>query len=75
MEYCPRGNLDDYLHRAQSVAIPQWRKLRFIIHIARGMAYLHSQVPCVLHRCVEIDFRSILGLCIVVDGHPSRLLS
>jgi len=46
-EYLPVGSLRDYLDRHT----PKWSQiLKFAITTARGMAWLHSRTPVVLHR-------------------------
>lgn len=50
MEYCRRGSLENVLYNQPEVKMGIIRKLRFLIHIVRGMTYLHSQTPCIIHR-------------------------
>ena len=46
-EYVPKGSLRDYLDRNTLI----WQVLlKFAITTARGMAWLHSRKPAVLHR-------------------------
>lgn len=54
LEYFPRGTLENVLLDS-SVVIDHKRRLEFAIDVARGMAYLHSQVPPVIHRDLKSD--------------------
>ncbi|KAK9830425.1 hypothetical protein WJX72_011709 [[Myrmecia] bisecta] len=54
-EYCARGSLNDVLKRARSVpslAVQlDWaRRLNMVLDAAKGMNYLHSSDPPVIHR-------------------------
>ena len=47
MEFVPRGSLDQLLH-ASSIPLDLRRRCKMAMHVARGMAYLHSQG--IIHR-------------------------
>ncbi len=53
-EYCARGSLADLL-LDHSVEMDYIRKLKFGIDSARGMLYLHSSNPLILHRDLKSD--------------------
>ena len=49
MEYMPGGSLFDLLYKRKEKL--SWaRKLEIVLQTARGMAYLHTRSPPVLHR-------------------------
>lgn len=50
MEYCRRGSLENMLYNHSEIELDIAKKIRLLVHIARGMAYLHSQTPCIIHR-------------------------
>lgn len=54
LEYFPRGTLENVLLDS-AVVIDNKRRLELAIDIARGMVYLHSQVPPVIHRDLKSD--------------------
>eukprot|EP00850_Spirogloea_muscicola_P018164 SM000163S02332 [mRNA] locus=s163:266228:268243:- [translate_table: standard] len=49
-EYCKVGSVYNYLHERQERGIPLNDAVSMALDIARGMAYLHSQKPVVMHR-------------------------
>eukprot|EP00884_Botryococcus_braunii_P009129 jgi/Botrbrau1/18217/Bobra.53_1s0074.1 len=49
-QFVPRGSLFRLLHRTPNVVLDDKRKLRMAMDIARGMNYLHSCKPPVIHR-------------------------
>ncbi|KAI8475823.1 MAG: sterile alpha motif and leucine zipper containing kinase AZK [Monoraphidium minutum] len=48
-QFIPRGSLYRLLHRAKSELDPR-RRLQMALDIARGMNYLHSSRPAIVHR-------------------------
>jgi len=53
-EFCEKGSLATILAN-KKVKIPIRRKLRIALHSARGMLYLHSSNPVILHRDLKSD--------------------
>eukprot|EP01006_Ploeotia_vitrea_P040268 TRINITY_DN66418_c10_g1_i1.p1 TRINITY_DN66418_c10_g1~~TRINITY_DN66418_c10_g1_i1.p1 ORF type:complete len:1178 (+),score=714.93 TRINITY_DN66418_c10_g1_i1:110-3643(+) len=53
-EYCARGSLADLLLE-ESVQMDFQRKLQFALDAARGMLYLHTSNPVILHRDLKSD--------------------
>jgi len=49
-EYCFGGNLFTALHEKRSVALTWQQRLRMALDTAKGMLFLHSQEPPILHR-------------------------
>ncbi|MCQ2818965.1 MAG: protein kinase, partial [archaeon] len=49
-EFCEKGNLFDYLHNTSKSVIPIKQKLTMALGICKGMNYLHSFRPPILHR-------------------------
>lgn len=67
-DYVPRGSLFHLLHRARGhgplLGPPSpWLALRLLSDCARGMQYLHSRQPAVIHR----DLKS-QNLLVTADG-------
>ena len=63
-DYVPRGSLFHLLHRARGLGPPSpWLALRLLADCARGMHYLHSRQPAVIHR----DLKS-QNLLVTADG-------
>ena len=77
-EYCARGSLNDVLKRGRTTpALAQqldWpRRLNMALDAAKGMFYLHSCSPPVIHRrapapscgawCMHLP-----GVCLLADG-------
>jgi serine/threonine protein kinase len=57
-EYCSRGSLYDVLRRARSnperAAELTWSlRLNMAVDAARGMLYLHTATPAIIHRDVK----------------------
>ncbi|CAN6250829.1 unnamed protein product [Urochloa humidicola] len=48
-EYLPRGSLYRLLHRPNS-QIDEVRRLKMALDVAKGMNYLHSSYPTIVHR-------------------------
>lgn len=48
-EYLPRGSMYRLLHHTQ-VSLEFRRRLKMAIDISKGMAYLHSATPTIVHR-------------------------
>ncbi len=61
MEYCDNQNLYHFLHKSSKV-MNLTERLKLAIGIARGMHYMHSFSPLILHR----DLKS---LNILLDIH------
>ena len=56
-EYCHNGNLFDLLHDTvdeneehYAVQIPWQRRVRIALDVARGMNFLHTSTPVIIHR-------------------------
>lgn len=57
-EYCHNGNLFDLLHDTiedeqgehYAVKIPWQRRVRIALDVARGMNFLHTSTPVIIHR-------------------------
>ena len=57
-EYCHNGNLFDLLHETvddkrgehYAVQIPWQRRIRIALDVARGMNFLHTSTPVIIHR-------------------------
>ena len=57
-EYCHNGNLFDLLHDTvddnrgehYAVQIPWQRRIRIALDVARGMNFLHTSTPVIIHR-------------------------
>ena len=54
LEYCSRGSLESVL-RDPVIPIDHPKRLQFAMDIARGMNYLHSQDPPIIHRDLKSD--------------------
>lgn len=53
-EYCPRGSVFDVLRRPAATAELTWhRRLGMALDAARGLLYLHTLQPPVVHRDVK----------------------
>eukprot|EP01094_Clydonella_sp_ATCC50884_P017904 TRINITY_DN3203_c0_g3_i1.p1 TRINITY_DN3203_c0_g3~~TRINITY_DN3203_c0_g3_i1.p1 ORF type:complete len:861 (-),score=247.00 TRINITY_DN3203_c0_g3_i1:146-2521(-) len=50
MELVPLGDLYSYLHDSTNLLLSWHHKLRIALEVARGMAYLHSIDPPIIHR-------------------------
>jgi sterile alpha motif and leucine zipper-containing kinase AZK len=48
-EYLPRGSLYRLLHRPNS-QVDEVRRLKMALDVAKGMNYLHSSHPTIVHR-------------------------
>ncbi|GLT89922.1 hypothetical protein SLE2022_078820 [Rubroshorea leprosula] len=48
-EFIPRGNLYDILHRP-NCQIDEELRIRMALDVARGMNYLHTRMPMIVHR-------------------------
>jgi sterile alpha motif and leucine zipper-containing kinase AZK len=48
-EYLPRGSLYRLLHRPNS-KVDETRRLKMALDVAKGMNYLHSSHPTIVHR-------------------------
>lgn len=66
-EYCHNGNLFDLLHDTvdddensenYAVKIPWQRRVRIALDVARGMNFLHTSTPVIIHR----DLKWVLGV-------------
>ena len=55
MSYAPGGSLRDRLDRADFATIPWSQKWTWVEGIAKGMAWLHSADPPIIHRDLKSD--------------------
>ena len=61
-DYVPRGSLFHLLHRASGPGPPSpWLALRLLSDCARGMQYLHSRLPAVIHRDLKSQNLLVTG--------------
>lgn len=51
MEYCNKGNLMDYLQSTNPISLNL--KIQIALEISRGLYFLHSLVPSILHRDIN----------------------
>lgn len=51
-------NLDRYLSRKRRITIPMQSKLLILLDVAKGLTYLHGQVPPIIHR--DLTSRNVL---------------
>ncbi|KDO25159.1 TKL protein kinase [Saprolegnia parasitica CBS 223.65] len=58
LEYMNRGNLQDYLARHSPTTYPWAAKLEAIVSIVRGLIYLHTLDPPIIHR--DLRSRNVL---------------
>ena len=65
MEYAEGGSLWDMLSRTDD--IPFARRMEVALDAARGLHYLHTNQPAVLHR----DIKGCAPACEVVQWHSS----
>ncbi|KAK9814388.1 hypothetical protein WJX72_005059 [[Myrmecia] bisecta] len=49
-QFVPRGSLFKILHRSPTVPLDDRRRMRIALDVARGMNYLHSCKPPIVHR-------------------------
>jgi serine/threonine protein kinase len=50
-EYCPNGSLYELLRRPDAQARLTWRtRVGMAVDAARGVLYLHSRQPAIIHR-------------------------
>jgi len=66
-EYMPGGSLHHLLH-VRKVRLPLLHCLNLCLQLAEGVLYLHSQVPCIVHRDLKslnvvLDLSLNLKLC------------
>lgn len=52
MEFCARGSLSQVI-AAQSVELDDFRRLKMALDIARGLLYLHTRRPPIIHRDIK----------------------
>ncbi|CAJ1971699.1 unnamed protein product [Sphenostylis stenocarpa] len=53
VEYMPNGSLHDLLHSTK-IRPPGWtERVRFAVHLAKGIRFLHSFEPPVIHRDIK----------------------
>ncbi|KAG7384807.1 hypothetical protein PHYPSEUDO_002193 [Phytophthora pseudosyringae] len=50
LEYFPRGNLKEYLHKNSDLVSWARDKIHMAIAIAEALDYLHSRTPAIIHR-------------------------
>ncbi|XP_014503879.1 serine/threonine-protein kinase-like protein At3g51990 [Vigna radiata var. radiata] len=54
VEYMPNGSLHDLLHSTKTVRPPGWTaRVRFAVHVAKAIWFLHSSEPPVIHRDIK----------------------
>ncbi|KAK6119568.1 hypothetical protein DH2020_046697 [Rehmannia glutinosa] len=73
-EFLPRGSLYKLLHRP-SIQIDERRRIRMALDVAKGMNYLHSSHPIIVHRDLKtpnllVDKNWVVKVC---DFGMSRL--
>jgi len=66
-EYMPGGSLHHLLH-VRKLRLPLLHALNLVLQLAEGVLYLHSQVPCIVHRDLKslnvvLDLSLNLKLC------------
>mmetsp|Transcript_146291 Transcript_146291/g.380243 ORF Transcript_146291/g.380243 Transcript_146291/m.380243 type:complete len:392 (+) Transcript_146291:78-1253(+) len=49
-EYCAGGSLYNRLRDTKNPTLTWCQKLKILLDVAKGMEYLHSRKPCILHR-------------------------
>ena len=49
-EYCPGGNLHELLYKKKHIYLSWKKRKEFLLQIAIGMNYLHTNNPPILHR-------------------------
>ena len=54
LEYASRGSLETVIQN-EFIPISHARRLGFLCDIARGIKYLHSQNPPIIHRDLKSD--------------------
>ncbi|KAL3650753.1 hypothetical protein CASFOL_007156 [Castilleja foliolosa] len=73
-EFLPRGSLYKLLHRP-SIRIDERRRIKMALDVAKGMNYLHSSYPVIVHRDLKtpnllVDNNWVVKVC---DFGMSRL--
>ncbi|KAM3379030.1 serine/threonine-protein kinase EDR1 [Capsicum galapagoense] len=66
-EYLPRGSLYKLLHRP-SIQIEEKKRLRMALDVAKGMNYLHTSNPLIVHRDLKtpnllVDKNWVVKVC------------
>ncbi|KAL8107282.1 hypothetical protein AgCh_023909 [Apium graveolens] len=74
-EFLPRGSLFKLLHRP-NIQLDEKRRLRMALDVAKGMNYLHTSNPMIVHRDLKtlnllVDKNWVVKVC---DFGMSRLL-
>ncbi|XP_042038813.1 probable serine/threonine-protein kinase SIS8 [Salvia splendens] len=74
MEFLPRGSLYKLLHRP-NIQIDEKRRIRMAMDVAKGMNYLHTSHPIIVHRDLKtpnllVDKNWVVKVC---DFGMSRL--
>ena len=49
-QYVPRGSLFDLIHKQKDFVIEPKRRLRMVLDMCKGLHYLHSCKPPLVHR-------------------------
>eukprot|EP01127_Copromyxa_protea_P009760 TRINITY_DN231_c0_g1_i2.p1 TRINITY_DN231_c0_g1~~TRINITY_DN231_c0_g1_i2.p1 ORF type:complete len:2533 (-),score=509.78 TRINITY_DN231_c0_g1_i2:1516-9114(-) len=49
LELCPHGDLFDFLHKKPEIEFGWDLRIKMALDISRGMSYMHSQTPPVMH--------------------------
>ncbi|CAA2959682.1 serine threonine- kinase EDR1 [Olea europaea subsp. europaea] len=66
-EFLPRGSLFKLLHR-QNIQIDEKRRIKMALDVARGMNYLHTSHPIIVHRDLKtpnllVDKNWVVKVC------------
>ncbi|RAL37980.1 hypothetical protein DM860_000674 [Cuscuta australis] len=67
-EFLPRGSLYKLLHRSSPIEIDEKRRLRMAFDVAKGMNYLHTSHPIIVHRDLKtpnllVDKNWVVKVC------------
>eukprot|EP00249_Psilotum_nudum_P022895 c28683_g3_i1 orf=411-3836(+) len=67
-EFLPRGSLYRLIHRPNSQLDDERRRMRMALDVAKGMNYLHSSTPVIVHRDLKspnllVDKNWVVKVC------------